>query len=329
MSAFLLVAVIAFTFLGFSAAKPIATEESVIAGKNGGHYNILLLGHDNTSNLTDVVMIAAFDLTSESLSILQIPRDTYFAYTNADYKKINGATHALGGAANFAKALSEALAVKIDSYVEFDLGFVREAVDFVGGVTIDIPCNMDYDDPAQNLHIHLKKGEQTLGGQDAVGFIRFRSGYLRADLGRVDAQKLFLAAFSHAFYRNVSAADIPAAALLAIKHIKTDMRLDTMISLAVAMRSMKNEAISVLTFPGEEVRSEYSGAWYYILSREGCLTAVDRYLAGEGSVGEAAFDTQRKFTDTARKNFREIYERKIDAVPYTFDKLDKEGIGIQ
>ena len=105
--------------------------------------------------------------------------------------------------------------------------------------------------------------------------------------------------------------------------MKTDLRVDTAITLAAALRRLPSDAVTVLTLPGEEVRSEYSGAWYYILSREGCAEVIGQYLGG----GE--FDRDGLFTDMARKDFREIYQKKISAEPYTFDGLMREGVPIE
>ena len=72
-------------------------------------------------------------------------------------------------------------------------------VDAIGGVDFDVPINMDYDDPIQNLSIHFKKGVQHLSGADALRVVRFRhnndgSGYGSEDLGRMATQQKFLKA---------------------------------------------------------------------------------------------------------------------------------------
>jgi LCP family protein required for cell wall assembly len=268
-------------------------------------------------------MLASFDMTEGQLSVLQIPRDTYFAYTEGAYKKINAAARVLGGAEKLKDKLAAALGVRVDGYVEFDLDFVCRAVDLVGGVELNVPCDMDYDDPAQGLSIHLKKGVQRLTGDEATSFVRFRSGYARADLGRMDAQKLFLASFARAFAENVGARELSETMLLAMRYVKTDLRVDTAITLASALRKLPSDAVTVLTLPGEEVQSEYSGAWYYILSYEGCAEVIGQYL------GSGEFDRDGLFTDMARKGFREIYQKKISAEPYTFEGLMREGVPIE
>ncbi|MBQ7380464.1 MAG: LCP family protein [Clostridia bacterium] len=329
--AFLLLSLAVFCFLGASVVgdSSMATDASKeTEAAADGACNLLFLGRDDAAGLCDVLMLVSFDMSAERLHIVQIPRDTYFAYTSDSYKKINAAPRVLGGADQLADKLSAALGVKIDGYVEFDLDFVKSAVDAVGGVEINVPCDMDYDDPEQGLSIHLKKGMQTLTGKEAVGFVRFRSGYARADLGRMDAQKLFLAAFAKSFAERVSVSELPRMLLLAMRYLKTDVRVDTMLSLAKGMRKIPSESIVMLTLPGEEVQSEYSGAWYYILSREGCEQAIGEYLTSSDSV-YGGFDKGGLFTDAKRPSFHGIYEKKIVATPYTFEGIMREGVVIE
>lgn len=315
--AFVLLSIAAFSFLGMSVVRGFRASQT---GKSDGVYRLLLLGQDDAAELCDVMMVASFDSKEGRMSIVQIPRDTYFAYTQGSYKKINAAARALGGADRLSDKLSEALGVSIDGYMSFDLDFVKDAVDMVGGVELFVPCDMDYDDPEQGLSIHLKKGKQTLTGEEAVGFVRFRSGYVRADLDRMDAQKMFLAAFAKAFSERVGYSELAGVILLGMRHLKTDMRIDTALALAREMRKLPQSSITVLTLPGEEIRSAQSGAWYYILSREGCEEAIREYLATDGEV-YAGFDVGRLFTNENRSEFHSLYEKRIPAQPYTFAGL--------
>ena len=78
----------------------------------------------------------------------------------------------------------------------------RNIIDLLGGVEYYVPVDMDYDDPTQNLHIHLKKGRQVLNGAKAEQFVRFRKPnkwnkeirkyYDGSDLKRLEAQQDFL-----------------------------------------------------------------------------------------------------------------------------------------
>lgn len=300
-----------------------ARDEAVLADVT--EYRVLILGKDDAADLTDVMMLASFDLETPSLSVMQIPRDTYLAYTSADYKKINGAVRSLGGERALCDFLGKAMGVSIDGYVSFDLDFVEDVVDMLGGVEVDVPFDMEYDDPYQDLSIHLKKGTQTLSGKEAAHFIRYRSGYLRGDLGRIDAQKLFVASFLRAFLEKGDAGDLPRAAMLVAKYLRTDMRVDTLVALTGIVKRVSPADVTLLTLPGEEVQSQYSGAWYYVLSQSGMREVMERFLGADGSV----FDSQRQFVDQKRSSFREIYEKNIPPEAYTAEELLGGGLQIE
>ena len=300
-----------------------ARDEAVLADVT--EYRVLILGKDDAAELTDVMMLASFDLETPSLSVMQIPRDTYLAYTTANYKKINGAVRSLGGEDALCDFLGKALGVSIDGYVSFDLDFVEDAVDALGGVQVDVPFDMDYDDPYQDLSIHLKQGIQTLSGREATHFIRYRSGYLRGDLGRIDAQKLFVASFLKAFLEKSDTGDLPRAAMLAAKYLRTDMRVDTLVALTGIVKRVSPADVTLLTLPGEEVQSQYSGAWYYVLSQSGMREVIERFLGAE----ESDFDPERRFVDQKRSSFREIYEKNIPPEAYTAEELLGGGLQIE
>ena len=289
-----------------------------------GPYRVLVLGKDDASGLCDVIILASFDSETGKVCLAQIPRDTYFRYTEKNYKKINGAVDTLGSPDKLCRVLGDALAVEIRDYLLLDLECVKSAVDIIGGVTLNIPCDMDYDDPAQGLSIHLRKGKQTLTGEQAASFIRYRSGYLRADIGRIDAQKLFLAAFFDSASREVRGEDIPELAMLAMKSVKTNMSVVQMVSVLKRALAVSPENITLLTLPGEEIQSEYSGAWYYVLSRRGTAKVMEEQFGVLGA--SSCFDPAHLFSDAGRPAFERIYRMDIEPQYYTVDGLSGEGI---
>ena len=76
--------------------------------------------------------------------------------------------------------------VSLDAFVDI--------VDLMGGIEFDVPMDMFYEDPSQDLYIDLKAGLQKLDGYEAMGLVRFRKGYVDQDLGRVDIQRQFISA---------------------------------------------------------------------------------------------------------------------------------------
>jgi LCP family protein required for cell wall assembly len=179
-----------------------------------GEYNVLVLGHDKEAKLTDVVMLVNVNNNDGKLTVMQIPRDTYFGgkgapsasvdkvneifvtyyrgYLNDGESEKNAYKAALE---DTKKLLSDALAVNIDFAAIMDLSGFKNIVDAIGGVTLDVPAPLQYYDEVQDLRIDIPAGRQTLDGDMAEGFVRFREGYVQADLGRINAQKLFMNAF--------------------------------------------------------------------------------------------------------------------------------------
>ncbi|MBQ7337718.1 MAG: LCP family protein [Clostridia bacterium] len=275
--------------------------EEIPVGGDGGVTNILVLGRDAAAGLTDVMMLVSLDADQHSLSILQLPRDTYANYTRNNYKKLNGAYRELGGAA-LAEFLSHHMGVDVDRYLCIDLAVFGEIVDTLGGVSINIPADMDYDDPTQSLHIHLDAGEQVLNGEQAQMFVRFRSGYTQADLGRMDAQKLFLAALAKQVKSTLTLGRAAELACSCFGKVKTNLSLRECISCARALMDVDLTAVSMSTLQGEAVKPKSGGAWYYILNREGAAEQLAQMFDQTGE-----FDPDRIFTNASRSEYQNIY----------------------
>lgn len=288
--------------------------------------NFLIVGHDKASNLTDVMMLASFNVTEKTVNILQIPRDTYASYTEDGYRKINGACSALGGMKELCSFLSATMAVPIDYYVSLELDAFSEIVDAIGGVEINIPYALDYEDPAQGLSIHLPAGTQTLDGKSAEQFIRFRSGYLCGDLGRIDAQKLFMTALVKKFQSSFSAGTVASLVFAVIDDISTDIPVNKIIKLARAALKVDMSDIKFITLPGSDARALRSGAWYYVLSRESSSEIIKRYLAGDTGT---EFDPECVFLNPDYSEFEKIYYGDYGYEIYSADDISENGISIK
>ncbi len=264
----------------------------------------LIFGCDKAAALTDAIFLVARNGKTGEMRVMQIPRDTYAAYTEAAYRKLNGALRAVGS--DRCKAFfTRALGVKIDWYAAMDLECVASLVDAVGGVDVDIPMDMNYSDPAQGLEIHLTRGRQHLDGAAALSFIRFRSGYANADLGRMDAQKTFLRAFAEKC-RDLDAATFFRMFLMSVPHMKTDLPVQEAIRISRGLRNCDFDAIPIETAPGEAIRGK-SGAWYYVLNRAGTREAVNRLMMPQAAVTDVLFDPDRVFDRASDADFHRIY----------------------
>jgi len=168
--------------------------------------NLLFLGVDSIPGRSDTIILASYNPSTEQLLGISIPRDTlvdipgYYRNTQTPYgeQKINHA-HAYGGIQLTVRTVEEFLGINIHYHARVDYSVLHEFVDLIGGVSLNVPYNMNYTDEAGGLYINLKKGEQVLDGDKSEQFLRWRknndgSGDGLGDIGRVQRQQMFIKA---------------------------------------------------------------------------------------------------------------------------------------
>jgi anionic cell wall polymer biosynthesis LytR-Cps2A-Psr (LCP) family protein len=178
-----------------------------------------------------------------------------------------------------------------------DLAVFASLVDAVGGIPITIPFDMTYRDPEQGLSILLKKGKTVLDGSAAEQFVRYRSGYVEGDLGRLDAQKLFFAAaFAHA-KQHVSVADAISLAIRFWDDIDMIGNKKEVLAFLTTLWKERN-ALSVyfVSLPGEAIQEHgNTGAWYYILNRGATCNLLNRFFVPREHLHADTFDKNELF----------------------------------
>lgn len=131
--------------------------------------------------------------------------------------------------------LEELLGFPIDYYVKIKLSAFEKLVESVGGVWFDVPVDMDYDDPYQDLHIHYTKGQHHLNGQQAMEVVRFRhnndgSGY--TDVGRAEMQRQVLVALAKKVVSWNSLTKVQEFVEIFQEYVKTDLSTTDMLYFA-------------------------------------------------------------------------------------------------
>ncbi|MBR3941799.1 MAG: LCP family protein [Clostridia bacterium] len=164
--------------------------------------NILLIGVDKSGALADVMMICSFSTKGEDMHLMSIQRDTWVT-VNGKGRKINEVLQL--GEDVLIQEVRETTGIPIHDYVRVNFKAVKTVVDTLGGVDFYVPQNMDYEDPEQDLYIHLQEGQQRLNGDKALQLLRFRSGYAMADIQRTKVQRDFMTAMfeQHAKIQNI------------------------------------------------------------------------------------------------------------------------------
>ena len=231
--------------------------------------NVLLLGVDKDEMRTDVIILAHLNMKEHVINLLQIPRDTYVADNGRRDRKINSGWGYKKEKTVFAE-VQKVTGVEVKDYVLVNTSQFRNIIDAIGGVEFDVPINMNYDDPYQNLHIHLEKGPQILDGDKAEQFVRFRrnnngSGYANGDIDRLEAQKGFIKATIRELFSFSNVTKIPKLVSIFSSMIDTNMSNSEMISNATHVFKVKQENINIMTLAGE---GGYRGGVSYFLPYE-------------------------------------------------------------
>lgn len=245
--------------------EEIEEELELPASHREGVYNILICGTDDDGYRTDTIIVAHLDEETHDVALMSVPRDTVVLTGNGGIMKINS-VYAGGGAdgmARLSKRLGAMLGFELDGYVLVNLEAFRETVDLVGGVEFDVPQDMYYQDPTQNLHIDLKAGKQLLGGEKAMELVRFRKGYASQDIQRTKVQQEFLRALAKKVLSVSSLTKLKEFADVFSTYVTTDLTVGNMLYFAKALMQCDFDAMKTYTLEGEGAM--INGGSYYPL----------------------------------------------------------------
>lgn len=226
-----------------------------------------------TGNPSDTIMLVKIDKKTGKVNVVSIPRDTKVKIAGHDgMRKIN-ASFAKDGPYAAIDTLREFSNVDVTNYIAVDYKGVKAIVEIIGGVEIDVPFDMDYDDPIDSppLHIHLKKGKQKLDGNGAMEFLRFRKSNkgqgdkFLGDVGRVTHQQYFIQELMKQTLNTNNVTKLPRMIQAGLEHILTNISIDEMLELAKVFTSYSQDKLTIETIPGTD---KYEGGASYFIADE-------------------------------------------------------------
>lgn len=182
-----------------------------LKGQQNGRVNVLLVGYSVDdpghpgATLTDSIILLSMSTSSKSGYMLSIPRDLYVRIPGYGYAKINEA-YKDGGMPLLEQVVSASFGQPVDYYALINYAAVRDTVNALGGITVDIksPDPRGLYDPnisrADGGPLKLSEGIHKLNGQTALNLTRARGdaynsyGFPQADFDRTQHQRQVLAA---------------------------------------------------------------------------------------------------------------------------------------
>jgi len=238
--------------------------------------NILVLGCDEREGESqaraDVIIVATIRPDDKEVSLFSIPRDTRVAIEGHGKDKINHAM-AFGGIPLITDSVELLLGIQIDHAVKVNFDGFINVIDALGGVNINVPEKMYKPLEA----IDLLPGYQTLYGEDALAFVRWRGDGL-GDYGRIARQQQFIAALTEKV-KNMSVGQALDVLDAVMDSIETDMSVREMTSYATNLIGLSSDKVHTYSFVGGSVY--INGVNYVEPDMEEIKAIVDKMQHGE------------------------------------------------
>lgn len=286
-------------------------------GRKKDYFTFILLGKDTGGGgNTDTMIMVSYDVPNGTMDLVNIPRDTMI---NVPWKikKINAVFASSRGVEGLKEELGHLTGVAPDFYVAVEWEAIGEIVDALGGVWFDVPYNMNYDDPYQDLYIHQEKGYRFLDGDDAMQVIRWRKNngeeYGIGDSGRQQVQQDFLKAVAKQCLQIKNWTKISAFAEIFFKNVETDIPWNNVLWFAQQAMNMDVENINFHSLPGNDQ------GWYYTPSVGGNLAYFFADPAGIVELVNAHFNPFNR--DITEEDLQIVYKNKDASLGVTNGEL--------
>ena len=226
--------------------------------------------------LSDTMLLIRFNPHTNQLVVLSLPRDTR-TLVQGRMTKLNEA-NSEGGPALAAMSVSDLLGgVEIDRYVRINVQGVEKLIDALGGVAVNVPTDMKYQDDSQHLYINLKAGEQQLNGDQALQFLRFRYDD-NGDIGRIQRQQMLMRAVVEQALNPNTIARLPKILSVIQSHVDTNLSVEELLALAGYASKTNSSNIQMLMLPGDFSSSSDFELSYWLPNLEDIDDMVSEYF---------------------------------------------------
>lgn len=309
----------------------VGNDENTLADLDT--FYCVLLG--KSQNLTDTLMLVAYNPNEQKASLLSIPRDTFVGKDVNKAKaeeKINAVYsyyYYYGAAERTVETIREITGINVEKYMLIDTEALVEAVDLIGGVYFDVPVDMNYTSLSQGLNIDLKKGYQLLDGNKAEQLVRFRHNadgstypteYGEEDLGRTKTQRAFLTELAKQTLKPQNILKIGGFLDIFYKNVKTNITLDEIKAYIPYMVKFNPDNLKTGIVPGTP--DTKNGVAIYIHDKEGTAKVV-KELFGDIESSEAEGTKIEVLNGTGDASINKTIEEKLKGKGYDVISVEK------
>ena len=211
---------------------------------SGGPLYVLVLGVDRrpseaggAPSRSDTMMLAQVSPGSGRVQLLSVPRDLLVEVEPGVEDRINTA-YTYGGVEGATAAVENLTGIPVDRHAIVDFGGFEEAIDALGGVTLEVeePITVGI----EGRRVYIPAGRQELGGLEALAYARYR-GTACGDLGRIKRQQRLVAALRQQALGWDTITRIPGIVRVAHQNVDTNLGIVQAISLGRALAGRGEE----------------------------------------------------------------------------------------
>lgn len=297
--------------------------------KNLGEFRCLILGistDQENVDLTDTIIVASYNPNTQKATLLSIPRDTYTGKNPSKataYEKINAMYSRKHRPDETLKAVNEITGLDIEYYIVVKTEALIKLVDVIGGVTFNVPIDMDYDDESQDLAIHLKAGEQKLDGDKAEQLVRFRHNnngtsypedYGDNDIGRMRTQREFILQVIKQTAKPENIFKIGQILDVAKEYVITNIDFDVAKDYIPYAVEFNTDDLLTEALPGTPSNKNSSGTWVYLHDAKATKALIQELFVDRDKTEEEKEDTNESNTSSTNSTSNTSTAVKKDSI---------------
>jgi polyisoprenyl-teichoic acid--peptidoglycan teichoic acid transferase len=230
--------------------------------QNAQPISILLMGVDERKNdrgRSDTLIAMTLNPQKKTMQMVSIPRDTRTEIIGRGTTDKINAAYAYGGPSMAIGTVENFTGVKMDYYIRVNMEALSALVDAVGGVTVNNELDW-YDEGYYKKGFHYAKGDLTLNGPEALGYVRMRHLDPNGDFGRNNRQRQIITAVVNKAASISSVTHFNQILAALGDNVKTNMTFDDMMNIQKNYRDCRTN----VTQYEVKGKGEMIGGIYYL-----------------------------------------------------------------
>ncbi|PIC63808.1 transcriptional regulator [Sporosarcina sp. P13] len=262
-----------------------------------GEINVLLIGNDARGDeeeaRSDALMIGHYDQDTKKVKLVSLMRDTYVEVPDYGMQKINAA-YSLGGPELVRQTIKHNFDVDVQYYAIVNFEGFSKIVDVIApdGIDVNIPYEMSH-----GIGMTLVPGEQSLNGDQVLGYVRFRHD-IHSDFGRVERQQEALSKLKDQAMSVNTLLNLPKLMGVIDPYIETNIDSKTLFTIGKGLLAGgKSNEVESLRIPVE-------GSFTDERVNVGAVLAIDTYTNREALKDFLSTDAQKE---------EEVVEEKVES----------------